>query len=169
MNGTEFLSRKLSVRNAPPRNLTPDPSGSRRRNSPSKRKLTGRKALCRCDMKSLSSHAPKSQTQSMTLDFIELREDKRPISVKPGQVAEKTWILQNSGETQWPVMSHIIYTGGFIKPSNCEIVLPPLLPGKVALATAHFEAHELGEFEAHFRVSDPKKERRFMNGSCLTA
>eukprot|EP00471_Norrisiella_sphaerica_P002086 CAMPEP_0184483970 /NCGR_PEP_ID=MMETSP0113_2-20130426/5657_1 /TAXON_ID=91329 /ORGANISM="Norrisiella sphaerica, Strain BC52" /LENGTH=701 /DNA_ID=CAMNT_0026864683 /DNA_START=292 /DNA_END=2397 /DNA_ORIENTATION=+ len=165
MNGEVFIKGPLSV--APARTscspagrggLRSSPARSRHVRSRSGEGLKGNEAK----QKSLRLRVGK-----LPLEVSEIRKDDRAVVGEPGDVVKKTFVLQNSGDAPWPPMTHVAYDdkkreGALpsLTPLKTEIFLPPLPPGKVAFATAHFRLpKEKGEYEAIFRVNCPLKQR----------
>eukprot|EP00470_Lotharella_oceanica_P004242 CAMPEP_0170172284 /NCGR_PEP_ID=MMETSP0040_2-20121228/5521_1 /TAXON_ID=641309 /ORGANISM="Lotharella oceanica, Strain CCMP622" /LENGTH=373 /DNA_ID=CAMNT_0010412865 /DNA_START=141 /DNA_END=1262 /DNA_ORIENTATION=- len=124
MDGANWGSTFIRVRNASPK----------RTHSPN-RSTTG------------GSRRPSPRRDDIRA--MELHRRRSPVVGVPGEIAEVTWVIQNSGNKQWPVTHLTIgWTSLPPKKGDCEIVLPKLLPGKVAFATARFPVPKtVGEYE----------------------
>mmetsp|Transcript_17017 Transcript_17017/g.33222 ORF Transcript_17017/g.33222 Transcript_17017/m.33222 type:complete len:394 (+) Transcript_17017:150-1331(+) len=138
MDGANWGSTFIRVRNASPPAKNNTTSG--RRISPSRRGPSPR----RDDIRAMELHRRSS-----------------PVLGVPGEVIEVTWIIQNSGNKQWPV-THLTIGWASLPPKqgDCEVVLPKLLPGKVAFATARFPVPKtLGEYKAGYQHIGPNGEK----------
>jgi len=158
MDGEFFLCSQIKVRDAPN-------SADRRRGHRSKPGVRDSKNL---DDRFLDENNAQNPTG---LAACEIHADPRPLVGKPKEILTNTWTLLNCGHKQWPELTHLAFSGGSSMPMKTEVFIPPLLPGQVGFATAHFHLPNFpGEYEARFRLKGPHGEQ-FGDGAgvgCMT-